>query len=108
MTELQLDHCERAPVRARILSPPIAATEHGLVGAIVDVMRNFWDLPADCNEGELFTYAEMLFDRIQAGDDKDALYRFLTEVEVDKWDMPASDAHREIVDRSVGLIGNAG
>ncbi len=65
-------------------------------------------LPADCNEGELFTYAEMLLDRIQSGDDKDALYRFLTEVEVDKLDMPASDARREIVDRSVGLIGNAG
>ena len=79
-----------------------------LVGAIVDVMRNFWDLPADCNEGELFAYAEMLFDRIQAGDDKDALYRFLAEVEVDKLDMPTSDAHREIVDRSVDLICGSG
>ncbi len=88
---------------------PVSSSDRTrLVGAIVDVMRNFWDLPADCNEGELFTYAEMLFDRIQAGDDKDALYRFLAEVEVDKWDMPASDAHREIVDRSVGLIGGSG
>ena len=78
-----------------------------LIGAIVDVMRSFWDLPADCNDGELFAYAEMLFDRIEAGDDRDALYRFLAEVEVDKLDMPRSDAHREIVDRSFGLTGDA-
>ena len=34
-------------------------------------MLNTWDFPADCNEGELFTYAETLYDRIIAGDSKD-------------------------------------
>jgi hypothetical protein len=63
-------------------------------------------LPADCNEGELFAYAEMLFDRIQAGDSWDALYSFLADVQVNNLEMPMSDAYREIVDRSVVLVGN--
>ena len=37
------------------------------IGEILDVMRNTWDLPADCNEGELFAYAETLYDRIVGG-----------------------------------------
>ena len=36
----------------------------GRIGEIIEVMKNTWDLPADCNEGELFTYAEVLYDRI--------------------------------------------
>ena len=40
------------------------------IGEILDVMRNTWDLPADCNEGELFAYAETLYDRIASGDRK--------------------------------------
>jgi hypothetical protein len=43
-------------------------------------MLNTWDLPADCNEGELFTYAEALYDRIAAGDSKDKLYAYFSEV----------------------------
>ena len=35
------------------------------IGAIIDIMKSCWDLPADCNEGELFAYAEVLFDRIR-------------------------------------------
>ena len=45
------------------------------IGEIVEVMLNTWDLPADCNEGELFTYAETLYDRIAAGDSKDRALR---------------------------------
>jgi len=67
-------------------------------------MRSCWDLPADCNEGELFAYAEMLFDRIQAGDSWDALYSFLADVQVKNLEMPMSEAYREIVDASVALV----
>ena len=28
------------------------------IAEIVQVMLNTWDLPADCNEGELFTYED--------------------------------------------------
>ena len=78
------------------------------IGGIVDIMQSSWDLPADCNEGELFTYAEILFDRIRAGDSRDALYAYLSGVQVDSLDMPKSDAFRGIVDRAVDLVGSAG
>jgi hypothetical protein len=74
------------------------------IGQIVEVMRNTWDLPADCNEGELFTYAETLYDRIVAGDSKDQLYAYLSGVQVDQLEMPKLDAFRTIVDRSVELV----
>ena len=73
------------------------------IGEIVKVMLDTWDLPADCNEGELFTYAETLYDRIAAGDSQDQLYAYLSEVQVDKLDMAKSDAFRKIVDRAVEL-----
>ena len=73
------------------------------IGEIVEVMLDTWDLPADCNEGELFTYAETLYDRIAAGDSQDQLYAYLSEVQVDKLDMAKSDAFRKIVDRAVEL-----
>jgi hypothetical protein len=71
------------------------------IGEIVEVMRNTWDLPADCNEGELFTYAEMLYDRIIAGDGKDKLYAYLSEVQVDHLEMAKTEAFRTIVGRAV-------
>ena len=73
------------------------------IGEIVEVMLNTWDLPADCNEGELFTYAERLYDRIAAGDSNDKLYAYLSEVQVDHLEMARSDAFRAIVDRAVEL-----
>jgi hypothetical protein len=73
------------------------------IGEIVEVMRNTWDLPADCNEGELFTYAETLYDRIAAGDGKEELYAYLSEVQVDRLEMAKSDESRAIVDRAVEL-----
>ena len=75
------------------------------IGEIIQVMQNTWDLPADCNEGELFTYAEALYDRIAAGDSKDKLYAYLSEVQVDHLEMATSDAFRAIVDRAISLIG---
>ena len=75
------------------------------IGEIVEIMLNTWDLPADCNEGELFTYAEMLYDRIIAGDGKDKLYAYLSEVQVDHLEMAKSGAFSGIVDRAVELAG---
>ena len=74
------------------------------IGEIVQVMLNTWDFPADCNEGELFTYAETLYDRIIAGDSKDALYAYLSAVQVDQLDMAKSDAFKVIVDHSAELV----
>jgi Na+/phosphate symporter len=73
------------------------------IGKIVEVMLDTWDLPADCNEGELFTYAERLHDRIAAGDSQDKLYAYLSEVQVEQLEMAKSDAFRTIVDRAVEL-----
>jgi hypothetical protein len=75
------------------------------IGEIVKVMLNTWDFPADCNEGELFTYAETLYDRIAAGDNKEMLYAYLSEVQVDHLEMAKSDEFRAIVDRAVELAG---
>ncbi|HEY5207627.1 MAG TPA: hypothetical protein VIJ63_23960 [Roseiarcus sp.] len=80
----------------------------GEIGRIVEVMLNTWDLPADCNEGELFTYAERLYDRIVAGDSKDKLYAYLSEVQVDHLEMAKSDAFRAIVDRAVEVANQPG
>jgi hypothetical protein len=77
-----------------------------LIDGITAVMRSHWDLPADCNEGELFAYAEMLFDRIRAGDGRETLYSFLADVQVKSLEMPMSDVYRDIVDRSLALLGN--
>lgn len=73
------------------------------IGEIVEVMQSIWDLPADCNEGELYTYAETLYDRIAAGDSKDALYAYLSEVQVSQLEMAQSDAFRRIVERAIEL-----
>ena len=78
------------------------------IGEIVQVMLNTWDLPPDCNEGELFTYAETLYDRIAAGEDKDQLYAYLSEVQVDHLELAKSDDFRTIVDRAIALAGRVG
>jgi hypothetical protein len=73
------------------------------IGEILEVMKNTWDLPADCNEGELFAYAETLYDRIAGGERRDALYAYLEGVQADNLEMPRSDAARAIVDRALAL-----
>ena len=75
----------------------------GRIGEIRNVMRDTWDLPADCNEGELFAYAETLYDRIASGEGKDALYAHLAAAQVDNLEMPPSDAFSAIVDRALAL-----
>jgi hypothetical protein len=75
----------------------------GRIGEILDVMRNNWDLPADCNEGELFAYAETLYDRIASGEGKDALYAYLSGVQVGNLEMAPSGAFKAIVDRALAL-----
>jgi hypothetical protein len=86
-----------------------AATDNrtNLIGAIVEIMHDSWDTPADCNDGELFTYAELLFDRIEAGEDRAALDIFLADVQTEKLGMAASDAHRAILDHALALVGAA-
>ena len=79
-----------------------------LIGKIIAIMRDRWDLPSDCNEGELFAYAEVLLDRIQAGDNAQALYSYLSAVQVDNLEMTRSDAYRGIVDRSIVLLKSPG
>ena len=79
------------------------ADKTAMIGKIVEVMLDTWDLPADCNEGELFTYAETLYDRIAAGDSQEQLYAYLSEVQVDQLEMAKSDAFTKIVDRAVTL-----
>jgi hypothetical protein len=71
------------------------------IGDVIQIMLNTWDLPPDCNEGELFTYAETLYDRIAAGDSKDQLYAYLAEVQVDHLELTKSDDFKTIVDRAV-------
>ena len=73
------------------------------IGEIVAVMLNTWDLPPDCNEGELFTYAETLYDRIAAGEGKNELYAYLSDVQVDHLELAKSDDFKAIVDRAVEL-----
>ena len=79
------------------------ADKTGRISEIVEVMRDSWDLPADCNEGELFAYAETLYDRIAAGTSKDELYAYLSGVQVGQLEMAGSDVFRQIVDRAVEL-----
>ncbi len=74
------------------------------IAEIIAVMKNHWDLPADCNEGELFAYAETLYDRIKSGEGPDSLYAYLDEVQVDHLEMPRSDAFKTIADRSIALV----
>ena len=78
------------------------------IGEIVEVMLDTWNLPADCNKGELFTYAETLHDRILAGEGRQALYAYLSEVQVKQLEMAKSDDFRKIVDRAIELATRPG
>jgi lactate dehydrogenase-like 2-hydroxyacid dehydrogenase len=77
------------------------------IDGVVDLMKGTWDLPADCNDGELFAYAEMLCDCIWAGAGRDDLYPLLADVQVGKLGLSASDAYRAIVDQAIALAGTA-
>jgi hypothetical protein len=72
------------------------------IGEIIAIMRDNWDLPPDCNDGELFTYAKILFDRIEAGNEEPALHAYLVEVQA-KLDIPESSVPQIIIDRALGL-----
>jgi hypothetical protein len=77
------------------------------IDKIVQIMRNSWDFPADCNDNELFAYAEVLVNRIRAGDGKEMLYSYLAGVQTKELEMTPSDAFRLIVDRSADLIAKS-
>jgi hypothetical protein len=79
----------------------------GRVDGIVAIMRGRWDLPADCNEGELFAYAEHLLNRLRAGDPPAALSAWLAAVQTDKLDMPASNAAADIVAQAAALLDSS-
>jgi len=76
------------------------------IAGIILVMKSYWDLPADCNEGELYAYAEVLFDRIESGDSRDSIYAGLADLQA-KLDLPASEASNQIADRSIELVREA-
>ena len=76
------------------------------IEAIVEVMKNSWDLPADCNHGELFAYAEILFDRIRTGEGSGTLDAYLADVQTTKLGLSASDAHRVIIGQALAIAGN--
>ena len=77
------------------------AAEQSTVEAIVSLMRDNWDRPADCNDGELYAYAEHLRARIMAGDDAGRLEDYLRAIQTGKLDMPNLDAYRVIVNGAV-------
>ena len=52
----------------------------------------------------MFAYAEILFDRIEAGDSEEVLYAYLDGVQTGNLEMPRSEAFKGIVDRSVALV----
>jgi hypothetical protein len=76
------------------------------IDAVVALMRDNWDLPADCNDGELYAYAEHVADRIRKGDDAAALITYLRAIQIGKLDMPDSPACRVIAESAVELIGS--
>jgi len=78
--------------------------ETTLIDRIVVIMRSCWDLPSDCNEGELVAYAETLLHKIRASQDMATLYAYLANVQVSNLEIPKSNACYEIVDRSVALV----
>jgi hypothetical protein len=77
--------------------------ETSFIDAIVALMRDNWNLPTDCNDGELYTYAEHLADRLRTGDDSSALDAYLRAIQTDKLDMPDSPAYRVIAERAAGI-----
>ncbi|HTR12077.1 MAG TPA: hypothetical protein VMI72_02185, partial [Roseiarcus sp.] len=81
-----------------------AADRSLIVGGVVEVMKSLWDLPADCNEGELFAYAKTLVDRIEAGESQERLRASLADIQIGNWEMSPRDAYKDIVDRSIALI----
>jgi hypothetical protein len=80
----------------------MTTTQTTSIDAIVTLMRDNWDLPADCNEGELYTYAEHLVDRIRAGDGSEALEIYLRAIQIEKLDMSDSPAYRVIARCAAG------
>ena len=78
------------------------------IGEIVEVMLNTWDLPADCNEGELFTYAETLYDRIAAGDSKQELYAYFPRCRSTSSKWRSRTTSDRIVDRALELATRPG
>ena len=81
-----------------------AADRSLVVGGVVEVMKSLWDLPADCNEGELFAYAKTLVDRVEAGESQEKLCASLADIQIGDWEMSPRDAYKDIVDRSIALI----
>ena len=79
--------------------------ETSSIDAIVTLMRDNWDMPADCNDGELYAYAEHLRDRIIAGDDAAGLEGYLLAIQTEKLDMPDSAACRLIARGALAILG---
>jgi hypothetical protein len=74
-----------------------------LIEQIILAMKRCWDLPADCNEGELYAYAEIVADKLRAGAGRAELEDYLRDVQVEKMEMPESPAYRDIADLAMSL-----
>ena len=75
-----------------------------LIDEIIVAMNRRWDLPADCNEGELYAYAEIVAGKLRAGASRSELEAYLRDVQVEKMEMLDSAAYREIADRAMELF----
>lgn len=80
------------------------ADRNKAITEIMSVMESQWDLPADCNEGELFAYAETLYDRVESGETRSTLYAYLEGVQAQRLETSPAGASGSIVDRAIALV----
>jgi hypothetical protein len=83
------------------------AGEATQVDAIVTIMKSHWDLPSDCNEGELIGFAEKLLHMIKRSENARSIYAFLGSVQAGNLEIDDSDAYVAIAEKSVALVKNA-
>ena len=82
-------------------------TEPDQVDGIVTIMKSHWDLPADCNEGELIGFAEKLLHMIKQGENARSIYSYLGSVQAGNLEIEDSDAYIAIAEKAVALVKNA-
>jgi hypothetical protein len=78
-----------------------------LADGVVDIMKTYWNLPTDCNDGELIGFAEALIHRIRNGDSREAVQSYLAEVQENDLEMDPSLASRIIADQAIAFVTSA-
>ena len=74
------------------------------IGGIIAIMKSCWDFPADCNEGELFTYAEVLFDQSKRATIMTRSTRISPTCKRINWKCRPPTPTRRSSDRSIALV----